>query len=147
MFVASALCTVRGSSHAAEFTRQSAFDSVESFVTAAKAFQPAATQGQLSSLFMIPEMGETNHGKPISASAIQSCDIIWSDEAAALLIAVASPPTEATCSCVGVLFMLVRRDKSWRIADLLRFSATGKEAEVSAELTARTGRSCTLRDH
>jgi|SRR5947208_16426729 len=39
----------------------------------------------------------------------------------------------------GVLFLLVRRDKSWRIADLLRFTATGKEAEVSAELTAGTG--------
>src|SRR5947208_16426728 len=101
MIVAFALCTVLGSSHAAEFTRQSAFDSVESFVAAAKAFQPAVTEGELSSLFMIPEMGETNHGTPISASAIQSCDVIWSDEAAALLIAVASPPTEATRSCVG----------------------------------------------
>jgi len=139
MIVAFALCTVLGSSHAAEFTRQSAFDSVESFVAAAKAFQPAVTEGELSSLFMIPEMGETNHGTPISASAIQSCDVIWSDEAAALLIAVASPPTEATRSCVGVLFLLVRRDKSWRIADFLRFTATGKEAEVSAELTAGTG--------
>src|SRR5436305_15228297 len=84
-----------------------------------KPFQPAVTEGELSSLFMIPEMGETNHGKPISASAIQSCDLIWSDEAAALLIAVASPPTEATRSCVGVLFLLVRRAKCWHIADIL----------------------------
>jgi hypothetical protein len=137
--VAFALCVGLCSSDAAEFTRQSAFDSVESFVTAAKAFQPAAAKGELSSLFIIPEMGETNHGKPISASTIQSCDVIWSDDAAALLIAIASPPTEATRSCVGVLFLLVRRNKSWRIADLLRFTATGKEAEVSAELTAGTG--------
>lgn len=137
--VAFALCTVLGASHAAEFTRQSVFDSLESFVAAAKAFQPAAARGELSSLFAVPEMGETNHGKPISASSIQSCDVIWSDDAAALLIVLASPPTEATRSSVGVLFLLVRRDTSWRIADLLRFTATGKEAEFSAKLTAGTG--------
>jgi len=125
--------------NAAEFDRQSAFVSVEAFVTAAKAFQPASAKGDLSSLFTIPEMGEDNHGKPITAPVIQSCDPIWSGDDSALVIAVASPPTEATRSSIGILFLLVRQRDRWHIADLLRFTATGKEAEVSAELTAYAG--------
>jgi len=38
-----------------------------------------------------------------------------------------------------VLFLLVQQRGQWRIGDLLRFTATGKEAEVSAQLTAGTG--------
>lgn len=125
--------------HAAEFERQSSFASVEAFVTVAKAFRPATTKGDLSALFTISEMGEDNHGKPITAPAIQSCKAIWSGDDFALLLAVASPPTEATRSSIGVLFLLVRQRNSWHIADLLRFTATGKDAEVSAELTAYAG--------
>jgi hypothetical protein len=121
---------------ASELNRESVFDSVEGFVTAVKAFQPAASKRDLSSLFMIPEMGEDNHGKPITAPAIQSCDTIWSDDKSALLIAIANPPTVATHSSIGVLFLLVRQREHWQIADLLRFTAIGKEAEVSAKLTA-----------
>lgn len=124
---------------AAEFDRRSAFASIEVFVTAAKAFQPATTQGDLSALFTMPEMGEENHGKSIAAPVIQSCDAIWSGGDSALLLAVANPPTQATRSSIGVLFLLVRERDRWHIADLLRFTATGKEAEVSAELTAYAG--------
>ena len=63
-----------------EPTRESVFDSVDGFVTTVKAFQPAATKGTLASLFTIPEMGYENPGKPIAASAIQSCEPIWSDD-------------------------------------------------------------------
>jgi hypothetical protein len=125
--------------NAAEFDRQSAFASVEAFVTAAKAFPLATTKSNLSSLFAIPEMGAINHGKPITAPAIQSCNAIWSGDDSALVLAVAIPPTEATRSSIGVLFLLVRQRDRWHIADLLRFTATGKEAEVSAELTAYAG--------
>jgi len=38
-----------------------------------------------------------------------------------------------------VLFLLERTKNSWRIADSQRFTASGKDAEVSAELTAGTG--------
>lgn len=139
VILALALAALLLPTHAAEFGRHSAFPSVEAFVTAAKAFQPAATKGGLSSLFSIPEMGEENHGKPITAPTVQSCDTIWSGGDSALLIAVANPPTEATRSSIGVLFLLVREGGSWHIADLLRFTATGKAAEVSAELTAGAG--------
>jgi hypothetical protein len=53
-----------------------------------------------------------------------------------LLIAIANLPTVATHSSIGVLFLLVRQREHWQIADLLRFTAIGKEAEVSAKLTA-----------
>ena len=56
-----------------------------------------------------------------------------------MVLATANPPTVATHSSIGVLFLLVRQRSHWRIADLQRFAAIGKEAEVSAELTAFAG--------
>jgi hypothetical protein len=76
-----------------EPNRESVFDSVGRFVTAIKAFQPSATKSKLASLFTIPEMGHENPGKPIAASAIQSCEPIWSDDKSALLFVTAKPPT------------------------------------------------------
>jgi hypothetical protein len=122
-----------------ELNRDSVFDSVEGFVTTVKAFQPAATKGKLASLFTIPEMGEENRGKPIAAPAIESCDTIWSDDKSALLFAIANPPTVATDSHIGVLFLLVHQRDGWRIADLLRFTATGKDSGLSAKQTAFAG--------
>ncbi len=55
---------------AADFVRHSRFDSIEAFITAAKDFQPATAKGDLSSLFTIPEMGEENHGKLVTATNI-----------------------------------------------------------------------------
>jgi len=122
-----------------ELNRDLVFDSVEGFVTTVKAFQPAATKGKLASLFTIPEMGAENRGKPVTAPAIESCDNIWSDDKSALLFATAKPPTVAVDSHIGVLFLLVRRRDGWRIADLLRFTAIGKDSGLSAKLTALAG--------
>jgi hypothetical protein len=119
-----------------ELNRDSVFDSVEGFVTTVKTFQPAATKGKLASLFTIPEMGAENRGKPVAALAIESCDTIWSDDKSALLFATAKPPTVGTDSHIGVLFLLVHQRDGWRIADLLRFTAIGKDAGVHAKLTA-----------
>jgi hypothetical protein len=124
---------------ASELNRESLFDSVEEFVTAVKAFQPAASKGELASLFTIPEMGHENPGKPIAASAIQSCEPIWSDDKSALLFATANPPTVGTYSNIGVLFLLVHQRDGWRIADLLRFTATGKDSALSVKQTAFAG--------
>jgi hypothetical protein len=44
----------------------------------------------------------------------------------------AAPPTDATHSAVGVLFLLHHSNHAWHIADLKRFTATSKEAKVSA---------------
>ena len=60
-------------------------------MTALKAFQPSATKGKLASLFTILEIGEENRGKPIAAPAIESCELIWSDDKSALLFATANP--------------------------------------------------------
>jgi len=124
---------------ASELNRESLFDSVEEFVTAVKAFQPAASKGGLASLFTIPEMGHENPGKPTAASAIQSCESIWSDDRSSLLFATANPPTVGTYSNIGVLFLLVHQRDGWRIADLLRFTATGKDSALSAKQTAFAG--------
>jgi hypothetical protein len=131
-------CVFLISAGAAEFSRQSTFDSVESFIVAAKAFQPGAAKSDLSSQFTAPELGEGNRGTPVTASIVESCDALWSDDTSALLMAIGRPATQATRSCDGVLFLLVRENGHWKIADLFRFTATGKYADISAELTAQT---------
>src|ERR1700746_608733 len=83
-------------------------------------------------------MGAENRGKPFVALAIESCATIWSDDKSALLFATAKPITVGTDSHVGVLFLLVHRRDGWWIADLLRFTATGKDSGLSAKLTAFT---------
>ena len=124
---------------ASELNRESLFDSVEEFVTAVKAFKPVASKRGLASLFTIPEMGHENPGKPTAAFAIQSCESIWSDDRSSLLFARANPPTVGTYSNIGVLFLLVHQRDGWRIADLLRFTATGKDSALSAKQTAFAG--------
>jgi hypothetical protein len=133
-----ALAAVIGVIEGSELNRESVFDSVDGFVTALKAFQPVASKGKLASLFTIPEMGAENRGKPVVALAIESCATIWSDDKSALLFTTAKPLTVGTDSHVGVLFLLVHRRDGWWIADLLRFTATGKDSGLSAKLTAFT---------
>ena len=122
-----------------ELNRDSVFDSVEGFATALKAFQPAASKGELSALFTISDRGEDEQPKSVTALAIDSCDIIWSHDKSALLFATAKPPTIATRSNIGVLFLLVHQRDHWRVADLLRFTATGRDSGLSAEQTAFAG--------
>ncbi len=127
---------------AADFAQSSAFESVDAFVAAATSFQPATSKSDLSPLFTVRELGQREDpktGKPIAATSIQSAVALWADDSYAVVFVTAAPPTEATGSAVGVLFLLKRTNDSWRIADHQRFVATGKEAEVSAKLTAGTG--------
>jgi hypothetical protein len=119
--------------------RESVFDSVDAFVNAIKALQPAATKSDLASLFTIPEMGAENRGKPVTALGVESCDTIWSDNKFALLFAAAKPPTVGTHSHIGILVLLVHQQEGWRVADLLRFTATGQDSGLSAKLTAFAG--------
>ena len=127
---------------AADFARGSAFRSVDAFVAAATSFQPAISKGDLSLLFTVRELGQPEDpktGTPVVATFIQSAVALWADDSHAIVFVAAAPPTDATRSAVGVLFLLKRTDNSWRIKDQQRFVATGKEAEVSAELTSGTG--------
>lgn len=123
----------------ADFSRQAEFATIEDFVTAAKAFHPDAAKSDLAALFSVAEPGEANHGKPAVAASIRSCDTIWSGRNGAVVLVVAAPPTEATRSEIGLLIALVQKGNQWRIGDLHRFVTFGKEASVSAELTAGTG--------
>ena len=126
----------------AEFSRSSDFESVESFVAAAKSFEPITAKGDMSALFTVPEMGQPEDpktGKPVAAPAIKSCDVLWGDDSFALVFVLAEPQTETTHSFVGVLFLLKQMKAHWQIADTLRFTAAGKEANISAKLTAGTG--------
>jgi hypothetical protein len=127
---------------AADFARLSTFESVEAFIATATALQPATTQSDLSALFTVRELGQPEDPKtdsPITATSIASSVSLWSNDSYALVFVTAAPPTEATRSAVGVLFFLSRTKGSWRIADSQRFTTTGKDAGVSAELTAGTG--------
>ena len=134
-----ALCLINPKAPAADLTRQSTFASPEAFVESAKGCTPSTAKGLMATIIAIPDIGQDIHDKMIAATKVQSCEVLWSDETAALVLATANPPTEATRSAVGVLFFLVQKNNKWRIADLLRFKAMGKYADVSAELTAGVG--------
>ncbi len=124
---------------AADFTRATTFESVAEFIETAKAFSPAAAKTDLSALFTVPEPGQREDPKlasPVSATHLDACTLLWSDERYALVFATASPPTVATISSVGVLFLLEQKSAKWAIADVLRLAATGKESAISAELTS-----------
>ena len=128
---------------AGDFARSSAFESVEAFVAVATAFQPATTKSDLSALFTVRDLGQPEDpktGTPIAATSIRSSVALWSNDSHALVFVTAAPPTEATRSAVGVLFLLTHSKKSWRIADILRFASFGKESGISAELTSTAGR-------
>ena len=127
---------------AADFVRSSGFESVDAFITAASSFCPATNKSDLSPLFTVRELGQPEDpktGTPVAATSIQSATTLWADDSHAFVFVTAAPPTDATRSAVGVLFFLKRTNDSWRIKDYQRFVASGKEAEVSAELTAGTG--------
>lgn len=130
------------SAHASEFTRASSFDSVAAFVAAAKAFRPAESKTDLAPLFTMAEMGQpedSRTGKPVAPERLDSCEAVWEGATHALVFAVATPKTEATPSSVGVLFLLSQSRHRWSISDLHRFTATGKYAGVTCELTADVG--------
>lgn len=122
---------------AGEFARSSTFESVDSFVTAASKFLPRTTKSDLSPLFTV-RIRENPPNPPVTATGIQSSSLLWSGESSALVFVTAIPPTDDEIgmpSAVGILFLLSRHKTKWHIADLKRFTAVGKYAGVSAELT------------
>jgi hypothetical protein len=127
---------------AADFARASAFASVDAFIAAATSFYPATSKSDLSPLFTVRELGQSDDpktGTPVAATSVQKAVALWADDSYALVFVTAVPPTEATRSAVGVLFLLERTNDLWRIKDHQRFVATGKYGEVSAEPTAGDG--------
>jgi hypothetical protein len=130
------------SARAGDLSRANSFDSVAAFVAAAKAFHPADSKTDIAELFIVPEMGQPGDpktGQPVVAANLDSCELVWEGTTRSLVFATASPKTEATRSVVGVLFLLFHSHDRWTIADLNRFTATGKYAGVACELTASVG--------
>ena len=122
---------------------ESRFASVDAFVAAVKAFKPASSSGSLGYLFSATELGqpeEPKTGAITRAEAINSCTKIWSDDHQALVFAVANPRTEATPSCVGVLFLLQSNEKEWRIVNQRVFHASGKYARVECKISSYYGK-------
>jgi len=48
----------------------------------------------------------------------------------------AQPPTDYTYWKIGILFYLLSDGSHWRIADIHRFDAQNKEANIECELTS-----------
>jgi hypothetical protein len=141
-FVTLAAAILALPTNAGDFTHASVFESVNAFVIAASTFQPDRSKSDLAALFTVRELGQPDDpktGKPVAATSIRSSVALWSNESDALVFVTATPATDATRSAVGVLFLLHQTDRIWRIADSKRFLATGKYADVSAEITAGTG--------
>ncbi len=120
------------------FARSSTFESVESFATAASQFLPRTTKSDLSRLFMV----RIREGGPpstlVTAPAIESSSALWSNESSALVFVTAIPPSDDELglpSAVGIMFLLNRHKTKWHIIDLKRFTAVGKYANVSAEIS------------
>ncbi|HEY4285044.1 MAG TPA: hypothetical protein VGM62_18415, partial [Chthoniobacterales bacterium] len=112
------------------------------FVAAAKAFRPTESRTDLARLFTVVEMDRTedpNTGKPVTPESLDSCEVVWSGATHAFVFAQATPKTTATRSSISVLFLLSRSRHRWTISDLHRFTATGKYADVTCELTADVG--------
>lgn len=131
------LCVLAMQANAVEFSRSAHFASVEAFVTAAKAFKPASTKSDLTSLFTVPELGQAEDrktAKPVTAPAIESSEAMYNDDTQAFVFITAKPPIEATHEIVGVLFLLVHQNGAWQISDLKRFTAIGKYGDVKAEI-------------
>jgi len=124
------------------FSQWESFESVDAFIAAAKAFQPSTARTDLSTLFAAAERGQQEdpkRGLLVAAPSVDSITTLWSDKKNALIFAIASPPIEFSRCRVGVLFLLQRANDGWHIADHVRFTAVGKEADISATLTAGTG--------
>jgi hypothetical protein len=137
-FVALLLSALVQRGTADEFARSSTFESVESFVTAASQFLPRTSKSDLARLFTVRIRDGGPPSTLVTAPAIESSSALWSNESSALVFVTASPSTDADPempSAVGVAFLLSRNKTKWHIADLKRFSALGKYANVTAKIS------------
>jgi len=133
------LAAQAGATTSAALDRESRFDSIAGFVDAIKAFEPAQASSWMAYQFSAVELGqpeEESTGSIVRAPHVLSCATLWNNEDTAVVFATAEPPTSATRSTVGVLFLLHSYDKKWRIVDEKKFTAAGRFASVDGKLTA-----------
>lgn len=134
-------CAIIPRSSAQEFSRYAHFASVDAFVSTAKAFQPEVTKSDLTPLFTVRELGQPEDpktGEPVTASSVESCQLLYKSDEQALVFITANPPVEATKEIVGVLFLLARKDGNWQISDFKRFTAMGMDSGLKSEISGAT---------
>ena len=125
--------------HGADFPIEAAFPTLEAVQSALKGYTPSTSSGALRADFSLPEPGETSVGETRAtrtATSLVECVQLWVGDESALIYASARPPTEATPSEVGVVFLIVHQGGSWRVVDRQRFVAFGKYAKVVVEITS-----------
>jgi hypothetical protein len=112
---------------------ESRFASPEEFISKLAAFEPAKADTYFGFLFTTKELGqpeEPQMGAMTRAEKVDSCQKLFADDQIALVFALANPPTQATPTRVGVLFLLSNVAGQWRIADFRKFTAEGKESGI-----------------
>jgi hypothetical protein len=132
------LLVISVQAEAADLNYWSDFKSVDAFVSAIQSFHPVSSPGDLATLFTVRELGQPDDpktGKPVPATDISSCKLLWSDSSQALVLAIASPKTEAARSAAGVMFLLHRIQGCWQNVDHRHFTAVGKYADVTAKVS------------
>ena len=125
--------------HGTDFPIEAAFPTLEAMQSALKGYTPSTSSGALRADFSLPEPGEISVGETRAtrtATPLVECVQLWVGDESALIYVSARPPTESTPSEVGVVFFIVHRGGSWRVADRQRFVAFGKYAKVVAEITS-----------
>ncbi len=120
------------------------FTSIDEFVQSLQALNPSKTKNGIADLFSAIQVGQPelkDTGTRIYPDMIQTVKVLFHSDEIAVVFAEARPKTEATPSCVGVLFSLSAKNglKKWRILDTKRFSTYGKYAGISAEMTSEVG--------
>lgn len=120
------------------------FVNVDQFVQSLKAFDPSKVKNGIADLFSALQIGqpeENDTDTRIYPDKIQSVEVLFQNDKKAVFFAVAKPDTDATPSCVGVLFSLSSDNglKKWRICDTKRFYTSGKYAGVFSQVSSDVG--------
>lgn len=121
--------------HSEPLTRASEFESVAAFTESIAVFKPAEAKDNDFAYLFAAQDGP-NQPKPrqwILAASVKACDVLSQADDKALVFALAEPPTEASKSCAGVLFLLIKRGSYWAIADYQEFKTFGKYASIEAQ--------------
>ena len=115
-----------------------AYESPSAFVKAVVEAKPGSDHTTFTDIFQVREVGQPEDpktGLPVRAQKLVCDGVLWSNDAVAFVFVRAEPPTDATRSAVGVLFLLEKSSGSWLIADKLVRTQYGKYSNVSAKVT------------
>ena len=115
-----------------------AYDSPKGFVKAVSDAKPATDHTSFTDIFQVRERGQPED--PMTGSLVRPerliCDnVLWENDAVAFVFVRAEPPTSATKSVMGVLFLLEKVGEIWQISDKLTSTQYGKYSNISTKVT------------